>query len=64
MWLCPSDQITGGTVPLRANQAAVSAAICDWLNSGSRSAIAKISGTSVSSSAGSVATSADGQRPK
>ena len=63
MWLCPSDQITGGTVPLRANQAAVSAAICDWLNSGSRSAIAKISGSGVSSRPGSVLTSADGLSP-
>ena len=64
MWLWPSDQITCGTVPLRANQAAVRPAIWRWLNHGSRSAMAKISGTSLSSSPGSVSTSADGRRPK
>ena len=40
MWLWPSDQITCGTVPLRANQAAVRPAIWPWLNHGWRSATA------------------------
>src|SRR5690348_10175691 len=64
MWLCPSDQITGGTVPFRANQAAVSPATWVWLNSGSRSATAKISGISVPRRPGSAETSADGLSPK
>src|SRR6185437_111130 len=64
MWLWPSDQITGGTVPFLANQAAVRAAIWPWLNWGSRSAMAKTSGTGVSSRPGSVLTSAAGRRPK
>ena len=47
MWLWPSENTTCGTVSFFANQEAVSAAIWVWLNSGSRSATAKISGISV-----------------
>jgi hypothetical protein len=64
MWLWPSDQITCGTVPFAANQAAISPAAWAWLNCGSRSATAKISGIAVPSSPGSAETSADGLPPK